>query len=134
MQPSTIEEQMNAFLQRIAASERLYRDAIDALRQQLEQVSAYRQPGPQPPPRRRLLRMPWLVVLIRGSSRLVFLAFRRQADDVEMEPGSGSVSEPGITDVDVVYVEPAAAARRFSRLPSGSRSPTIQIRRIFHHE
>ena len=118
--PSSIQDQIDAFHQRMAASERLFRHDIDALRQQLERASAYRQPGPQPPPRRRLLRTPWLVVLIRGDSRLVSLAFRRQADDVEMEPGSGSVSEPGITDVDVVYVEPAAAPRRFSRLPSGS--------------
>ena len=122
MQPSTIEEQLNAFLQRTVASERLFHDAIaalanDQIRQELEQAPAYRQPGPQPPSRRRLLRTPWLA-LVRGASRLVSLAFRRQADAVEMEPGSGSGSEPVITDVDVVYVD-VADSDSFSAYPQG---------------
>jgi hypothetical protein len=107
--PSSIQEQIDAFHQRILASERLYRDAIaalanDQIRQQLEQAPAYRQPDPQPSPRRRLLRTPWLA-LARGASRLVSLGLRRQAKNVEIEPGSGSDSEPVIIDVDVVYVD-----------------------------
>ena len=120
--PSSIQEQIDAFHQRMAASERLYRDTIaalanDQIRQQLEQAPAYRQPGSQPSPRRRSLRTPWLA-LARGASRLVSLAFRRQADAVEMEPGSGSGSEPVITDVDVVYVD-VADSDSFSAYPQG---------------
>ena len=122
MQPSTIEEHLNAFLQRTVASERLFRAAIaalanDQIRQQLEQAPAYRQPGPQPPPRRRLLRIPWMA-LVRGASRLVSLAFRRQAEDVEMEPGSGSDSQPVIIDVEVVYVDNANSGSSFAH-PQG---------------
>jgi hypothetical protein len=109
MQTSTIQKQIDAFHQRIAASERVCHDAIaalarDQIKRQLEQAPAYRQPDPQPSPRRRSLRTPWLA-LARGASRLVSLAFRRQAKDVEIEPGSGSDSEPVIIDVDVVYVD-----------------------------